>query len=242
MKAAASIWTRTETKARRLAQKIIISHITNYFKHIYWKKNLAINPDYSLDSRYPCIPLPTYMDYEYLLSFFQNKEELSFYESLVPGLIFLPIRNVYIIEKEGKLYERKRPEDSGKVDVPHMAYLLVNRDVFKKGAAKFKSRDMFKFLHDVRAMSFPKVEKEYMANWMSKSQKKISYKDYLKDTGYSKEKINQIIRKSKKEGMEVARQSRKLSPHHRIRQEFFKDNRKKYDKIAERLREMGIPI
>lgn len=243
MKTAASIWSRNEVRARRLAQKIIISHISNYFKSIFWKKNFVITSKYLLDSRYPCVPLPTYKDYEFLFSEIKNGEELSVTKSPINGLVFIAVKNIYIEEKDGIKYERHRPEDTWKTDIPRIAYLLVNKEIIIDDKEKrFKCRDMVKFLRDVRILAFPKVEKEYMAWWISQSPKNYNYKDYLKTEGYSKKKTEKIIRHNKNLGINMSQKSRNLIPKQLIREKFFKNNRKKYDKTLERLNKMGIPV
>ncbi|MFH1608691.1 MAG: hypothetical protein ABH951_01580 [Patescibacteria group bacterium] len=247
MENAASTSKRKEMRARRMAQKIIISHIRNYLGSVLWGVNLIE------DYRYHPMPLPTYRDYETLISTIKN-DELFFPENPDCGRVLVGIQNIYFVRKNGELYEERRPEDIEKEDVPKVAYLVVNENIFRnENKKRFKCRNMKKLLQDIRALALLKLVKlddkgkekkdkigpMLMGEFNTKEIK--SYKDYLRDLGYSKEKINQLTRKNARLDYKMNRMSKDLTFKDSIRKEFFK-NRKTFNKKLERLKKVGLAL
>jgi hypothetical protein len=237
MKVAASVSYRAKIRHRKIAQKIIISHIKNYLGSVLWAVNLID------DDRYPSVQLPNYKDYEYVLSDL-NEGGLSFVsEKSNRGLILVAVPNAYIKRTDdGKLKWEHRLEDEGKKDIPKIAYLVINEELLsEKNDKRFKCRDMKKFLEKVRAVFAPDLIKKFLENMAKMEYKDAkSYTEHLKGSGANKKTITTYSYLNNNQ-VKIGRPA-KITPKSIIRRDFFQDNRKKMDDAIRELRKIGISL
>ena len=244
METAASISNRALIRHQKLAQKIIISHIKNYLGSILWGVNLIE------DGEHFSVPLPTYRDYESLLSDLADGE-LFTPVSPSDGRVLVAVNNFYIHRKDGKkdgpLLREIRPEDEGMDDPPKVAYLVVNEKLLQeKNDRRFKCRDMKKFLEEVRTITAPVLIKETLENVVrdrindAKKCSEKSYSDILKDSNYRKTTISMYSRMNKKP-RKLGRPAQ-MTPKSVIRKDYFQDDRKRMDDTIRKLRRMGISL